>query len=224
MANAFLQDKDGILTSTLSKVDQSFSIYFDQACIAHTDAGATLFCNATSTMGLLLKVDEKWAEVPKDKFPCKMAVTFPKINKDKEKLIFSEALIKYAIATSEGNDGKISGAIVVDNASPMIQGYAAGNETDLNRLSIKYFDFAPYKGEWTLGEAPKAQAYSGGKGYGSSAQKQSEIISDRVDYCITLEKTENAAKLTQAFIALNSVATELADKMAFPDFLKIILK
>lgn len=220
MANAFAKEANGIYTAELWKVDQSFTVYFDQGVIAKTDRGMTLFCNATSTSGLVIKKDEKWVEIPKESFPCKLALTFLSETKEKEPLNFTKALSRYVDALKLD---KVSGSIDVNNSSPMISEYAAGTEVNLDHLRIKFFTLDPYVGEWTIGDAPKASGY-GSKGYGSSAQKQSEVMADRIDYCIALEKVENGAKLTQAYLALNSLATELGDKMTFPDFLKLMLK
>lgn len=225
MANAFVNEKDGKYAVTISKIDCLPTIYFDRAAILTDENGTTLYANVTQSSGLTTKIDDKWVEFPAAKLPAKMLFSFPRVNKDKEKLLFAEALHRYVTETKSEHQGKVSGCLTVSNASPLVVNYANGDDysegDNLTYLRIKHLDLKPFEGELELGEIPKVAAYGRS---GSSAQKQSEIIADRMAFLNSLEEGDLRVKVTSGFIAANSIATELGQKpMVFTDYLSSLL-
>ncbi|WP_373545038.1 hypothetical protein [Chamaesiphon sp.] len=220
-----LNDNGGIFSSYYSKAE-SFTIYFDQALLSKNDKGGlNLYANVTSSVGIKMKVDEKWIDIPKDKYPMKINFTFATETKEKEILYATQALMRFVEQSKIELPAKLSGEIDIAPASPDILAFASTGEGDLNRLGVKFFGLNVFTGEFTLGDAPKSSG--GGKGYGGGGgQKQVEIIADRVAYIKSLGEIKNAADLLEGFMAINTISKEVGvdQGMTFNDFIKTILR
>ena len=216
-----LNDNGGIYSSYYSKAE-AFTIYFDQALLSKNEKGGlNLYANITSAVGIKMKIDEKWVEIPKDKYPMKINFTFATETKEKEILVATQALMRFVEQSAIELPAKLSGEIDIAPATPDIINYAATGEGDLNRLSVKFFGLNPFVGEWNLGEAPRTTG--SGKGYGSGGQKQCEIIADRIAYIKSLSEVDKAAELLGGYMAINTLAKEIGAEIGFEAFITAIL-
>jgi hypothetical protein len=229
MSNGFLNESNGTYSAYLSKVDQEFRVMFSEGLLKKSVKGIDLFCVATKATGLLVKIDNKWTDLPKEAYPIKLVVNFNSENKDKEKMSYTGALLKYcewnALDIEKGIS--IKGTLSVSNDSPSITEYldiavsSIDAETNL-RIGIQHFDIRAFDGTPTLTSIP-ASAMSGNRGGGAPAQKVSDRIDERLAYFKSLSDIANSARLVEAFVNCNSVASMLdAKALTFAEFIAII--